>query len=111
MFIRRFHMHSAVSFLFGGFIFCSAFSFLLDDFEVDETARQALFLLGSRDPVGWRYANDILAKIQGHRRGHYRNISGWIHKSVANARREIGQEAVAEAEGFYRPSSVVGDNR
>ena len=60
---------------------------LPDRHNMDPTAQEALFLLGSRGHLGWAYANDLIAKLQNS--GGYRNPGGWLHKAVTIARTEI----------------------
>ena len=62
---------------------------LLDEHGFTDHAQRALADLGSRDHLGWRFANDILAKIQGMKDRRFGNPDGWLFTAIDNARGDI----------------------
>ena len=68
---------------------------VLKDIGVDATAGQDLFLLATHSDGGWQAANAIMAKLVKKKRDgeDFRNVSGFVHRCVLNARNELGRES------------------
>ncbi len=86
---------------------------LLDSHNIDGTAQHALFLLGSRDHLGWAHANGIISKVQAKKIGELRDPSSYVHTCVGTARTEIGKamqgmqpstKVSCNIGGFYKPT-------
>lgn len=84
----------------------------LQDANVDERAAQDIFLLAQMSDEGWMAANSIIAKLVKKRSDGeiFKNVSGFIHTCVKNAREEMLASGVERRTKSYRESAAASSS-
>lgn len=84
----------------------------LQDAGVDERAAQDIFLLAQMSDEGWMAANSIIAKLVKKRSDGetFKNVSGFIHTCVKNAREEMMAIGVERRTKSYRESTAASSS-